>query len=116
MSVTLATTESVFRAFAEPTRLRVLNLLAEGELCVCDLCAVLEVPQPSVSRHLACLRKAGLVTMRREGKWKHYKLGSASDRLHRSLLKCVRNCLQEIDELQDDLARLRQIRMTSCCD
>ena len=61
MTVTLATTPDLFRAFADPTRLRILNLLVEGEVCVCDLCGVLGEIQPKISRHLAYLRRAGLV-------------------------------------------------------
>ncbi len=71
MSPMLTATPDLFRAFADPTRLRLLNLLLERELCVCDLCAVLDEIQPKVSRHLAYLRRAGLVTVRSDGNWKH---------------------------------------------
>jgi ArsR family transcriptional regulator len=98
----------LFRAFADPTRLRILNLLREEkEVCVCDLSAVLGESQPKVSRHLALLRRAGLVEVRREGKWKFYALAGATSPLHRSLLRCVGSCLAEIDELARDRARLR---------
>jgi len=116
MNTTLTATNTVFRAFADETRLRLLNLLAEGEVCVCDLCSVLEVLQPSISRHLAYLRRAGLVTVRREGKWKYYALPQAPAGLHRTLLDCVRGCLREIEVLREDLARLREVqRCESCC-
>ena len=97
----------LFRAFADPTRLRLLGLLGEWkEVCVCDLCAVLEEAQPKVSRHLGVLRAAGLVEVRREGRWMFYSLAEAPTPLHRTLLGCVRTCLGGLDELTADRARL----------
>jgi ArsR family transcriptional regulator len=96
MSAALSATPDVFRAFADPTRLRLLNLLLEGECCVCDLCSVLDEGQPKVSRHLAYLRRAGLVTVRTEGKWKHYAIAEQADGLQPALLACVRSCLREV--------------------
>lgn len=98
---------SAFQAFADPTRLRILNLLRGGELCVCDVCATLELSQPKVSRHLAILRSAGLVEARREGKWMHYRIASVDDALCRSLIDCVGTCLQSVDEFRSDRKRLR---------
>ena len=103
----LATTNTLFRAFADPTRLRILNLLLEGEICVCELCRVLRTVQPKISRHLAYLRKAGLVTVRQEGKWKYYSVDMRSGDLQRTLLNCVRSCLRLIDVLEKDLSRLK---------
>jgi ArsR family transcriptional regulator len=117
MTTTLSTTPDLFRAFADPTRLRLLNLLLEGECCVCDLCTVLDEIQPKVSRHLAYLRRAGLVTVRTEGKWKHYAITRHAEGLHRTLLNCVRSCLREMEELQADLTRLKATAPgTSCPD
>ena len=65
---------SVYAALADPTRLRILSLLRDGEICVCHIHAGLDVPQPTASRHLAYLRKAGLVEARRDGVWMHYRL------------------------------------------
>ena len=107
MSVVLSTTPDLFKAFADPTRLRILSLLLEAELCVCDLCEVLGEIQPKVSRHLACLRRAGLVTVREQGKWKYYAIAKHSKGLQRTLLNCVKSCLCGIDVLQSDLERLR---------
>lgn len=115
MKPALATTPDVFRAFADPTRLRILNLLLEGEVCVCDLCTVLDEIQPKVSRHLAYLRRAELVTVRTDGKWKYYALAKRPKGLHRTLLNCVRSCLRGTDELQEDLARLRTSSRAACC-
>ncbi len=117
MSRLLPTTHVLFRAFADETRLRVLNLLLEGELCVCDLCDVLKTAQPKVSRHLAYLRRAGLVQVRQSGKWKFYALAHRPTGLRRGLLDCVRDCLREIDLLRHDLRRLAGVRRTSrCCN
>jgi ArsR family transcriptional regulator, arsenate/arsenite/antimonite-responsive transcriptional repressor len=63
-----------FKALGDPTRLRMLNLLRHGELCVCDLMAVLALPQSTASRHLAYLRNAGWLTARRQNKWMYYRL------------------------------------------
>lgn len=70
----------VYRAASEPIRVRILALLAHGELCVCHLHAMLEAPQPTVSRHLAVLRQAELVQARREGQWVHYSLTEGAER------------------------------------
>ncbi|MCP4589292.1 MAG: helix-turn-helix transcriptional regulator [bacterium] len=110
MTTTCASTVLIFRALADETRLRLLNLLLEGELCVCELCEVLELPQPNVSRHLAYLLQAGLVTERRVGRWKHYALPQAPVGLRRTLLTCVRRCLRDIDVLAEDLERLGEVQ------
>jgi ArsR family transcriptional regulator len=107
---------ALFLAFADPTRLRILGLLQESkELCVCDLCEVLAESQPKVSRHLGTLRRAGLVEVRREGKWKFYALAQAPTPLHRTLLRCVRSCLGELEELARDRARLAAIEPRLRC-
>jgi ArsR family transcriptional regulator len=69
----------LFQALGDPTRLRILNLLAAGELCVCYFVEILGDPQPKVSRHLAYLRHAGVVDARRDGKWIHYRLARPAD-------------------------------------
>jgi ArsR family transcriptional regulator len=66
--------ELLFKALADDTRLRILALLAAGEVCVCNIHGALDLPQPTVSRHLAYLRKSGLVSARRDGLWMHYRL------------------------------------------
>lgn len=106
----------LFGAFANPTRLRILNLLQkQKEVCVCDLCEVLGEPQPKVSRHLATLRKTGLVEVRSEGKWKFYGLAQPPTALHRTLLRCVRTCLGELEELAGDRERLAAIEPRLRC-
>lgn len=115
MKAAISTTPDTFRAFADPTRLRILNLLIEGEVCVCDLCGVLEEIQPKISRHLAYLRRARLVEGRRDGRWMYYRIARHAKGLERTLIHCVKSCLREIDVLRDDLTRLRS-RSSACCD
>jgi len=114
MNPTLTATPDLFRAFADPTRLRLLSLLLERELCVCDLCEVLDEIQPKVSRHLAYLRRAGLVSVRRDGKWKHYSVTKKPTGLERTLLDCIRGCLRDLDILGRDLKRLRRLPRGRC--
>lgn len=104
----------MFRAFSDVTRLRILNLLEEqGEVCVGDLVATLEAPQTTVSRHLAYLRRAGLVRVRKAGLWKHYSLSPAQRPFHRRLLGCLTGCRGEVRELASD--RKRYERLKGCC-
>jgi ArsR family transcriptional regulator, arsenate/arsenite/antimonite-responsive transcriptional repressor len=110
--------EALFRAFADPTRLRLLSLLAAGELCVCDLVEILRLPQPSVSRHLAALRTAGLVEVTREWKFAHYRLAEPRHVVHRNLISCVRSCFVGIASLERERAlaerRVRERREVPC--
>ncbi|WP_419193297.1 ArsR/SmtB family transcription factor [Kolteria novifilia] len=99
--------ETLFRALSDRTRLRILNLLRSGELCVCDLVNVLDVPQPTASRHLAYLRRAELVVSRKEGLWQHYRLSASRTLLHEKLLECVEASVALVPELTADLERLR---------
>ena len=96
----------MFRAFSDRTRLRILNLLRGGETCVCDLQGVLGVPQPKVSRHLAYLRRAGLVAVRKQGLWSYYTLAPARNAFHGRLLDCLECCLNDVPELAKDARRL----------
>lgn len=83
----------IFKALADETRLRILALLSRGELCVCDLMAVLKLPQSTVSRHLAYLRNAGWLHDRREGVWMYYRLAGRSESLHVKLLPILEEYL-----------------------
>jgi ArsR family transcriptional regulator len=103
----------MFRAFSDPTRLRILHMLRPGELCVCHIVDVLGVPQPKASRHLAYLRKAGLVRARKEGQWSYYRLAPARAAVHQKLLECLGCCAQEVPELAKDARRLKEV--TGCC-
>jgi ArsR family transcriptional regulator len=102
----------LFKAFADPVRLRLLNLLVDGEVCVCHLHDALDLPQSTVSRHLAYLRKRGLVLGRKEGLWVHYRLATPAGELHRTLIGCLGVCSKEIDTLKQDRQKLDH---DSCC-
>src|SRR4051812_37455300 len=106
----------LLKAFADPVRLRLLNLLGgeREEVCVCHLHGALELPQPTISRHLAYLRKHGIVAGRKEGLWVHYRLAKPRTALHRILLGCLGSCLGDPDVFREDLERLD--RVVSCCD
>lgn len=82
-------TARLFKALSDETRLRILALLGEGELCVCDLMAILDLPQSTVSRHLAYLRNVGLVEDRRQGVWMYYRLTAAEDLLLREFMTAL---------------------------
>jgi ArsR family transcriptional regulator len=94
--------DAIFRGFADPTRVRILSLLAAGELCVCDIVGILGLSQPTVSRHLAYLRRSGLVDVRYEAKFAHYRLATPSNAVHRNLIGCVRRCFLGIETLDDE--------------
>ncbi len=91
--------DAVFRGFADPTRIRLLSLLAAGELCVCDLVEIVGLPQPTVSRHLAYLRRTGLVEVRHAAKFAHYRLATPANAVHANLINCVRSCFLGIRTL-----------------
>jgi ArsR family transcriptional regulator, arsenate/arsenite/antimonite-responsive transcriptional repressor len=112
-TATLGASTRLLKALADPVRLRLINLLAGGrEICVCHLHEALEVPQPTVSRHLAYLRKSGLVSTRKDGLWVHYRLAKPASALHRSLLVCIE--LADVTTFEQDRQRLD--RVTSCCE
>ena len=106
-----------FAAFADPTRLRILNLLRGGELCVCDLISVLDVPQAKVSRHLAYLRRASLVNVRKDGLWAYYALAPARRTLHAKLMECLACCFADEPQLARDAAKLGRLERSgpACC-
>lgn len=105
----LASLESLFKALADTTRLRILGLLRAGEICVCDLHGSLGVPQPTVSRHLAYLRKAGLVTGRKDGLWVHYRLAGLPDPVAQTVVDAVTHALGHVDAGEKDRRRLLKI-------
>jgi ArsR family transcriptional regulator, arsenate/arsenite/antimonite-responsive transcriptional repressor len=107
--------DMMFRAFSDRTRLRILHVLRGGELCVGDIVEILLAPQPRISRHLAYLRKANLVVVRKSGLWSHYSLARAKTPFHRKLLECLATCFGEVPELQADSARATKIRKSGGC-
>src|SRR5215475_12003611 len=98
-----------FRALADRTRLRLLNLIADREVCVCYFVEILGTNQPKISRHLAYLRRAGLVQARRDGKWMHYRVLEPRDATAKSFLQGVRTWLEQDDTMKKDRGRLDNI-------
>jgi ArsR family transcriptional regulator, arsenate/arsenite/antimonite-responsive transcriptional repressor len=109
----LAEMERVFRALADATRLRILGLLLTGEVCVCDIHESLKIPQSKASRHLAYLRRAGLVDTRRDGLWIHYRLGTLADPVIAAIVYAVRHGLTHVESVHRDAERLQ--KRTGCC-
>ena len=103
--------ETLFTALADRTRLRLLNLMADQEICVCYFVEVLGAPQPKISRHLAYLRRAGIVSARREGKWMHYRLSIPADSHAAAIVRSTVQALRDDKEIQRDFARLDK----ACC-
>lgn len=101
----------LFAALADRTRLRLLNLIAGREVCVCYLVEILRQGQPKISRHLAYLRKAGVVSARREGKWMHYRIEYPTHASAASILGAVLESFKSDREMESDLARLSR----ACC-
>jgi ArsR family transcriptional regulator, arsenate/arsenite/antimonite-responsive transcriptional repressor len=107
--------ELKFRAASDRIRMRILNLLLDGEMCVCDLVDTLNVPQPTASRHLAYLRKAGLVAAQRRGLWMYYSLIPAKTPFHKKLIGCLSACFEEAPELRRDKVRLAKLKKSGRC-
>jgi ArsR family transcriptional regulator len=103
--------ELFFSALADGTRLRLLNLMRDGEICVCFFVEVIGTNQPKISRHLAYLRRAGLVAARRDGKWMHYRLNRPQDPRLARIFDEVLQFLKE-DPVMD---RDREMLMRACC-
>jgi ArsR family transcriptional regulator len=103
--------ELLFKALADRTRLRLINLIGEDEVCVCFFVEVLNTNQPKISRHLAYLRKAGVVSARRDGKWIHYRIVEPPDEHAANIFREVRTWLKNDSDMQNDRTRLAQI----CC-
>jgi ArsR family transcriptional regulator len=101
--------EALFKALADRTRLRLLNLMADGEVCVCYFVEVLGANQPKISRHLAYLRRAGIVAARREGKWMHYRIVEPGDRVASNVMTEVRAWLANDPQMQADHERLMKV-------
>ena len=102
----LVTMETLFKALADRTRLRILGLLGAGEICVCHIHESLDLPQPTVSRHLAYLRRAGLVLGRKEGLWVHYRLADLADPVAAAVLDAATHAVGHLDTTAKDARRL----------
>ena len=102
----LVSLEHTFKALADQTRLRIIGLLRAGEICVCDIHGSLALPQPTVSRHLAYLRKSGLVATRKEGLWVHYRLAELPDPVMQAVLDAVTHAIGHVSLGDRDRKRL----------
>jgi ArsR family transcriptional regulator, arsenate/arsenite/antimonite-responsive transcriptional repressor len=103
-------TQIFFQALADPTRLRIINLLGDEEVCVCDLATVMNTHQPGVSRHLSYLRRAGLVSARRAGTWMHYRLTEPTNLHAKTILVSLRAWLAQDAVMREEHARLVAFR------
>lgn len=103
--------EALFRALADRTRLRILNLMRDQEVCVCYFVEILRTSQPKISRHLAYLRRAGIVAARRSGTWMHYRIAVPKEAAAAEILREVLQALAEDREMKNDLVRLER----ACC-
>jgi ArsR family transcriptional regulator len=103
--------ELMFRALADRTRLRLINLMSGGEVCVCFFAEIIGTNQPKISRHLAYLRRAGIVASRRDGKWMHYRIEQPADPHAASVLGDIQAWLAADPEMQRDSKRLIKV----CC-
>ena len=112
-AVGLTEMERLFKALADATRLRILGLLLTGEVCVCHIHESLRISQPKASRHLAYLRRSGLVATRRAGLWVHYRLVDASDPILSTIRQAVIHTLGHADTVRRDADRLQ--KRTGCC-
>lgn len=101
----------LFKALADRTRLRLINLIGEDEVCVCFFVEVLKINQPKISRHLAYLKRAGVVSARRDGKWIHYRITEPRDPHAARIFREVRTWLEGHPAMQNDRSRLQKI----CC-
>lgn len=101
----------LFKALADPTRLRLINLIGDDEVCVCFFVEVLKINQPKISRHLAYLRRAGVVQARRDGKWIHYRLVEPPDLHAANIFREVRAGMANDPAMKSDRSRLETI----CC-
>jgi ArsR family transcriptional regulator len=103
---------TLFAALADPTRLRLLNLMDGREVCVCYFVEILKQGQPKISRHLAYLRRVGIVEARRDGKWMHYRIERPDDPKAASILDATLQSFKGDRNMQADLARLEK----ACCE
>ena len=113
MATQIRDVEQVCKALADVTRLRILGLLLSGEVCVCDIHETLKIPQPRASRHLAYLRRAGLVDARRDGLWMHYHLTDMADPILRTIRDAIAHALTHLEPVRRDADRLE--KTTGCC-
>jgi ArsR family transcriptional regulator len=106
----------IFKALSEEMRLRIMMLLTDGELCVCDLMAIFEEPQSKVSRHLAYLKHAGLIGSKRVGVWMHYFLKDPMDELAAAQLAFMNERLAHLPRFKEDADRMTELKKQKTCE
>jgi ArsR family transcriptional regulator len=111
----MKTTARMFKALSDETRLRILYLLLDGELCVCDIMAVLQLPQSTVSRHLAYLRNSGWVNDRRCGVWMYYSIDENGNDLRKRLVESLRENMPSLEVAVADRERLNGFSQHNSC-
>jgi ArsR family transcriptional regulator len=104
-----------FKALSDETRLRMVMLLTQGELCVCDLMVVLDEPQSKVSRHLAYLKYSGLTNSKRAGVWMHYRLKEPADDVHKAELNFLKEKLSYLPQFRADREKLLELKKQGGC-
>ncbi len=104
-----------FKALSDETRLRIMMLLTQGELCVCDLMFVLDEPQSKVSRHLAYLKHSGLTNSKRAGVWMHYSLKEPSNDVHKVQINFLKEKLTHLSEFRTDREKLLELKKQGGC-
>jgi len=107
--------DQMFRAFSEPTRLRILHLIRDHETCVNDLVTVLNARQSLVSRHLLALKHAGLVTCRKNSRWCYYSLAKPTYDFHVKLLECLEHSFAQVPEIVADAKHAEKLRREGGC-
>jgi ArsR family transcriptional regulator, arsenate/arsenite/antimonite-responsive transcriptional repressor len=106
----------IYRALSEEMRLRILMLLTQGELCVCDIMAVLEEPQSKVSRHLAYLKNSGFIQGRRVGTWMHYFVRDPLDELVSAHLEFLKKEMSHLGWARADVEKMREVKAQKLCE
>lgn len=112
-------TAEILKALSDPTRLRIMSLLRHGELCVCDLMESMQIPQSTISRHLAVLKNAGWVSGQRSGKWMHYRLLESMPPLQTRIVAVLTQELPLLDTCREDdrrYAAYLAIKPSHLCD
>lgn len=113
MDKELGAVDRLLKALADPTRLRIVGLLQDGEVCVCHIHDSLEISQPKTSRHLAYLRRAGVVATEKRGLWVYYRLAPQASAVTQTLLDTARHCITHASTARADAKRLE--KQTGCC-
>ena len=110
----LESTEKLFKIFADKNRLRILKLLEQRKMCVCELAEILGVTQPSISRHLKKMKESGLIGDEQDGFWTNYFLIKGTKEKE-SVMCCIQSLLKGDKIIQDDLKQLKKVDRTKIC-